>query len=326
MKKQKIISVIPERFNREPSDFKRRWVPAFAGMTCLIIAAIFAINALADFTVGKPMYEAFQMFNADGTARTNCDLTKFTTKTWINDTPVAMTWTFRNQSTGDYDATGIPSATGDVKIFISYSGTAVGTFSDNVRLWDIDTMYGNAGPRMANESTATARNAAAINSVPANVWASGTRTLTTSAYVNVTGINNYLTAQHGTGLWNAAANIQILPFQGAATYETVAQGNDVHVTYGDSVSIPYSIGQNITGYTVWFGAKANTTDATYAIAPRDITAYVTNASTGAGLINLSTTDTALPVRKYAAQVEIKNGSTVNTVLKFNLWIDASVLN
>ncbi len=420
----------------------------------------FSIIALADFTVGKPMYEAFQMFNSDGSARTNCTLSRFTTKTWINEVPTAMTWTFRNQSTGDYDAIGTPSAPGDVKLLISYSGISVTTCADNVRFWDIDTMYGSAGPRFADISanlvgsatafvatrtmltnitgavtrtksiptnplltndtrlnylnapisaiptnpelatdsklnyldaaissrmaagavnvsfsgisSAVQRNAQAIagiptmtygnrftnmsggilrnaqaivaipnygprfsnsstaiargfSAVPADVWGAGTRTLTTT-YVNATSINSYLVAQHGSGQWGIGSGINILPFQGAASYETVAQGNDIHVTYGDSVSIPYSIGTNITGYTVWFGVKATPQDTTYAIAPRDVTAYVTSASTGAGLIELSTTDTALPVRKYAAQVEIKNGSTVNTVLKFNLFIDASVLN
>ncbi len=434
-------------------------------MTGIIITLILSINALADFTVNKPMYEAFHMFNPDGSARTNCTLSKFTTKTWINDTPTAMTWTFRNQSTGDYDATATPSTAGDYKLAIFYNNTIVGTYTDMARLWDIDTYYANYSPRFNNLSSnlagsATAfvatrtmltnitgavtrtesiptnpllandtrlsnldapisaiptnpelatdsklsyldaaissrmassalsvsfsgistavqrnaqaiagiptmtygnrftnmsggilrnanaisliptttygnrftnmsggilRNANAVAGVPNGVWTNGTRTLTT-IYVNATSINNYLASQHGSGNWGIGSGINILPFQGAASYETVAQGNDVHITYGDSVSIPYSIGTNITGYTVWFGAKANTTDTTYAIAPRDITTYVTNASTGSGLINLSTSDTALPVRKYAAQVEIKNGTNVNTVLKFNLWIDVSVLN
>ncbi len=319
----------------------------------VIIAGVLSVNALADFTVGRTMTEPFQMYNPDLSPRTNCNLTKFSAETWLNDSRVAMSWTFRNQSTGDYDAIATPATPGDYKLAIFYDNTMVGTYTDTARLWDIDTMYGSAGPRMSNLSTATARNGAAIagiptttygnrftnsstaiargfSAMPANVWGAATRTLTAggggTVYVNVTGINNYLTAQHGSGLWSAAGTVSVLPFQGAASYETVAQGEDVHVTHGDSVAIPYSIGTNITGYTVWFGVKTTPQDSAYAIAPRDITAYVTNASTGSGLINLSTTDTALPVRKYAAQVEIKNRSTVNTVLKFNLFIDASVLN
>ncbi len=159
------------------------------------------------------------------------------------------------------------------------------------------------------------------------MWNNGARTLTSSnAYVNSTSIDLYLSSKHGTGAWNAAGNVTVLPFQGAASYETVAQGKDVHVTRGDSVAIPYSIGKDLTGWTVWFGAKATPADITYALTPRDITTYVTNPSTGSGLISLSTADTDLPVRKYAAEVEIRNGTDVNTVLKFNLLIDAGVIN
>ena len=127
----------------------QRFVVFLAGFFTIALS----IFAFADFTVGKPMYEAFQMFNADGSARTNCDLTKFTTKMWINDVPTTMTWTFRNQSTGDYDATATPTTVGDYKLAIFYNNTIVGTFTDMARLWDIDTMYGSAGPRMANISS-----------------------------------------------------------------------------------------------------------------------------------------------------------------------------
>jgi hypothetical protein len=92
------------------------------------------------------------------------------------------------------------------------------------------------------------------------------------------------------------------------------------------VSIPYSIGKDLTGWTVWFGAKATPQDSAFALTPRDITASVTDPATGSGLISLSTADTDLPVRKYAAEVEIRNGTDVNTVLKFNLLIDAGVIN
>ncbi|MHB8174672.1 MAG: hypothetical protein ACYDFU_09480 [Nitrospirota bacterium] len=432
----------------------------------LLLTLILSVGALADFTVGKTMYEPFQMFNADGTARTNCDLAKFTTRTWQNDSPVSLTWTFRDFSTGVYSATAIPATVGNYVLAIFYNNTAVGTYTDDVRLWDIDTMYGSAGPRLANISgnlvgsatafvavrneednitslvrttntkvsaipttpllandtrlnnlnapisgiptnpllandtrlnnldaavstrmaagdwtaelpefsemtslsyrngkaiaaippdinygpqfanlsSASQRNAASIaaipnygtrfsnnstaiarglSAVPMNVWGAATRTLTAS-FSNPTSINNFLAAQHGAGTWGAS--FSVLPFQGTVSYETVSQGKDIHVTSGDSVSIPYSTGSDLTGWTVWFGAKATPEDDTYAILPRDITAYVTNPSTGSGLISLSTADTDLPVRKYSAEVKIKNGTNVNTVLKFTLFIDASVIN
>jgi hypothetical protein len=424
----------------------------------LLLTLTLSIGALADFTVGKTMYEPFQMWNSDGTPRTDCDLSKFSATTWKDGARTTLTWTFSNQSTGDYTAMRVPDAPGFHKMVYYYNNTAIGTFTEMVRTYDIDTMYASSGPRFAEISAnlsgaaqafvavrtmlnnmtgfvhATNTKVAAIpanpelstdhrltyldayisaipinplrdndsridnldapvttrmsadlwiaalptfsdisaglhslkgtvqgiptnpllatdsrlnnldaqvssrasqtsindlpsaSSIASTVWNNGARTLTSNAYVNSTSIDEYLSANHGAGAWNAAGNVTVLPFQGAASYETVAQGKDVHVTRGDSVSIPYSIGKDLTGWTVWFGAKATPADTTYALTPRDITAYVTNSSTGSGLISLSTADTALPVRKYAAEVEIRNGTDVNTVLKFNLLIDAGVIN
>ncbi|MGC2424130.1 MAG: hypothetical protein WA666_07260 [Nitrospirota bacterium] len=415
--------------------------------------------ANADFTVNKTMSEAFQMLNPDGSPRTNCAAANFKVKVWRNNTSLGyQTWTFRNQSTGDYTASRVPTAPGFHKMIYYYNNTTFMVATENVRLYDIDTMYASSGPRFADisanlsgaatafvavrtvvnnmtsfvhatntkvavipsnplltndtrlnkldayisaiptspllstdsrlnnldiaissrmsagnwiaelptfnnlsagvhglrntvqsiptnpllandtrlnnldaqvssrASQASLNNLPSASSIASTVWGNGARTLTSNAYVNSTSIDLYLSSKHGTGAWDAAGNVTVLPFQGAASYETVAQGKDVHVTRGDSVAIPYSIGKDLTGWTVWFGAKATPEDGTFAILPRDITTYVTDPSTGSGLISLSTADTGLPVRKYAAEVEIRNGTDVNTVLKFNLLIDAGVIN
>jgi hypothetical protein len=427
-------------------------------MAGLLLTLALSIGALADFTVGKTMYEPFQMYEQDGSPRTNCDLSKFSVRSWRNGTSIVQLWSFRNQSTGDYTATRVPSAPGFHKMVYYYNNTAIGTFTEMVRAYDIDTMYASSGPRFAEISgnlsgaaqafvavrstlnnitgfvhvtntkvaaiptnpelstdhrltyldtyisaiptnplldtdirlnnldmpigtrmsaglwlaslptfsdisagvhglkdsvqniptnpllasdsrlnnldaqvssralQTSLNNLPSTSSIASTVWSNSARTLTSNAYVNSTSIDEYLSTKHGTGAWNASGNVTVLPFQGAASYETVAQGKDVHVTRGDSVSIPYSIGKDLTGWTVWFGAKATPADSAYALTPRDITAYVTDLSTGSGLISLSTADTGLPVRKYAAEVEIRNGTDINTVLKFNLLIDAGVIN
>jgi|GEM_PF-3737502 len=143
--------------------------------------------------------------------------------------------------------------------------------------------------------------------------------------LSATDIDNELTAAHGTGLWNAAGDITILPFQGAASYETVVQNRDVHVTSGDSVSIPYSIGKDLTGWTLWFGVKASPSDTVYAVPLREVTSFMTAPATGSGLINLSVTDTDIAPRRYEAELQARNGDQVNTVLKFNLWIDPVII-
>jgi len=152
------------------------------------------------------------------------------------------------------------------------------------------------------------------------VWSAPVRTLS-----NYSGVDVILTATHGTGLWSAAGTVTVVPFQGAASYETVSQGKDVHVVRGDSVAIPYTIGRDITGWTVWFGAKANPSDTVYSIPLREVTAYVTSPATGGGLINLSTADTSATARRYYAELEIRKAGEVNTPLRFYLWVDADVI-
>ncbi len=121
-------------------------------MAGLLLTLTLSIGALADFTVNKTMSEAFQMFNADGSPRTNCDLSKFTVKGWRNGTSIVQSWNFRNQSTGDYTATRVPNAPGFHKMVYYYNNTAIGTFTEMVRLYDIDTYYASSGPRFAEIS------------------------------------------------------------------------------------------------------------------------------------------------------------------------------
>jgi hypothetical protein len=139
-------------------------------------------------------------------------------------------------------------------------------------------------------------------------------------------IDAQLSSTHGAGSWGSApGSYTVLPFQGSVSYEMANAGADVHVLRGDSVSIPFSIGKDITGWTVWFAAKAYTTDTDYAVQLREVTASVTDPSTGSGLINLSTTDTDMPPRRYQAELELRKAGSVNTPLRFNLWIDADVI-
>jgi hypothetical protein len=99
----------------------------------------------------------------------------------------------------------------------------------------------------------------------------------------------------------------------------------VHVVRGDSAAVPYSAGADLTGWEVWFGAKANPADGSYAVPLREITSYVTDPATGGGLINLSPSDTDVTPRRYYAEIELRKEGYVNTPLRFFLWIDADVI-
>ena len=92
------------------------------------------------------------MWNSDGSPRTNCDLSKFTVRSWRNGTSIVQSWSFRNQSTGDYTATRVPNAPGFHKMIYYYNNTTIGTFTEMVRLYDIDTYYASSGPRFADIS------------------------------------------------------------------------------------------------------------------------------------------------------------------------------
>ncbi len=290
---------------------KRLWVPVFAGMTLISILAATAWAIVA--APGDVVPLRLQITSA------GAGITGLKPKLTIirQDGTVFRAATTMIPADGQAGVYGgsftCPAGTGHYTAYENTTGMYADSETEEI---DVEPAASYA-QQFANLSGAVAR-------VPANVWLNGQRTLT-AAFSNPTSINAYLAGIHGAGAWGAGA-ITILPFQGAASYETVAQGNDVHVTYGDSVSIPYSINKDITGDTVWFGAKSLPTDTTYAIAPRDITGGVSSAVTGTGFINLSTADTKLLTRKYAAQMEIRNGSQVNTVLKFNLFIDPSILN
>lgn len=141
----------------------------------------------------------------------------------------------------------------------------------------------------------------------------------------VGGIDGVLTTTHGTGLWSAAGSVTVVPFQGTVSYETATRSADVHVVRGDSAAVPYSAGMDLTGWEVWFGAKANPADGSYAVPLREITVYVTGPATGGGLINLSPADTDVTPRRYYAEIELRKEGYVNTPLRFFLWIDADVI-
>ncbi len=119
--------------------------------------------------------------------------------------------------------------------------------------------------------------------------------------------------------------VTVVPFQGSVSYESASFGSDVHVVRGDSVSIPYSAGMGLTGWQVWFAAKANPADSAYAVGPVDITAQVTDPVAGTGLIGLSASDTDVTPRRYYAELELRSQGLVRTPLRFYLWIDPDVV-
>ncbi|MBI5189110.1 MAG: hypothetical protein HZA22_00350 [Nitrospirae bacterium] len=268
-------------------------------------------------------------------------------------------------SNGMYEATTTPSVTGRYVTFVFYSSAYVGTFTKWIRSYDVDTAYAGLDGHMTSQDAAVAAiptdplrtgdarlnnlDAAVSGRAPASTaLSSATWTSARASKLdnldkavgavdddpwdnpgrflsNYTGIDARLTASHGSGLWSAAGSVTVVPFQGAVSHETVSKGLDVHVVRGDSVAMPYSAGKDISGWSVWFGAKANPADEEYALPLRDITSYVTDASTGGGLISLAASDTDVQPRRYHAEVELRKAGEVNTPLRFYLWVDSDVI-
>ena len=177
------------------------------------------------------------------------------------------------------------------------------------------------------QSNVSFSNLSALTGIRGRVGVTLSNVTTNATYTvslkDSTGSWRYLQVYHRNDL--PAGGATILPFQGSVSYETVTQGVDVHVVRGDSVSFPYSIGKNVTGGTLWFGAKASLSNTGYAIPLREVTSGVTDAASGTGLVNLSISDTSISAKRYYAELEMRRPGEVNTALRFYLWIDQDVI-
>jgi hypothetical protein len=146
-----------------------------------------------------------------------------------------------------------------------------------------------------------------------------------TAYVNVTGIEQYLAAKHGSGSWGAEGSFTIVGPNGSATPPYATEAAIVTVKRGDKANIPYKAGISLVGKTVYFGGKKDPTKTTNDIAVRDVTAGISNPSAGTGLISLSATDTA-SIGEYICELEADDGAGgVITPLTFRLRIVPDVI-
>ncbi|MBI5969605.1 MAG: hypothetical protein HY884_00415 [Deltaproteobacteria bacterium] len=125
---------------------------------------------------------------------------------------------------------------------------------------------------------------------------------------------------------SAATPVSVLPFSGSVQASYAQSGATVEVIQGDSPAIPYDLATDLTGYTVWFGAKKDLSDAAYSIAAKEITSSVTDVLNGRGAIPLTTAETtALSPGTYAAEIEIRKGADVLTAMRFTLRVKGQVI-
>lgn len=158
-----------------------------------------------------------------------------------------------------------------------------------------------------------------------------------TAYVNNTGIEQYLASKHGAGAWGANG-VSILPFQGSVSYAgPVATKSTVRVIQGDTPTPQAIITQKIngvlvpfdlTGWSVKWAIKKNMTDTVYVLGPRDITADVQAPATGGvAAINFQAADTAtLATGLYYGEIKLYKGAQVLTGWQCNLYVDPAVIH
>ncbi len=104
---------------------------------------------------------------------------------------------------------------------------------------------------------------------------------------------------------------------------TAVQNKLTKIVRGDTPQISFDLGFDCTGWDAYFGAKVSPSDLTYAINP--IQCVWTNQALGQGYAQLAVTDTAV-AGQYVAEVELRQGSSIQTPLKIKLVILADVVS
>ena len=104
---------------------------------------------------------------------------------------------------------------------------------------------------------------------------------------------------------------------------TAVQNKLTKIVRGDTPQISFDLGFDCTGWDAFFGAKVSPSDLTYAINP--VQCVWTNQALGQGYAQLAATDTAV-AGQYAAEVELRQGTSRQTPLKIKLVILADVVS
>lgn len=115
----------------------------------------------------------------------------------------------------------------------------------------------------------------------------------------------------------------VLPVMQSQVYTATAlQGREVVVVQGDTPTITFALGDDYTGWTPYFGAKAALADTAYVIDPK--AGSWVDAALGQGTVALTAVETAT-VGKYYAEIELRNGDQRLTAMKFTLKIIGAVI-
>ena len=126
----------------------------------------------------------------------------------------------------------------------------------------------------------------------------------------------------------SASQIILTPLTGAAVQSVVRDSQIVEIVRGDAGDlIPYSLGVDLTGYTVEFGAKRNLDDSSYAVDTKDIEPGISDLTTGAGYIPLTADETGslVPGATYWGEIRITAAEEEKTLLQFPIKVLQDVM-
>lgn len=122
--------------------------------------------------------------------------------------------------------------------------------------------------------------------------------------------------------------ISVIAFPGQFVSSFSMRGEKIEYPRRTENSIPYDFGSNIAGMTINFMAKLKQadSDASAAIALKDITSSVTDAASGLGLIPLTEDESNIDENKYYAEVQAVSAGKVVQRWFFTLSIIHNVVD
>ena len=167
-----------------------------------------------------------------------------------------------------------------------------------------------------------ARTLTSFGTLISGIWTHATRKLT-SAFTDEGAPRDMAATGAGGG---EGSTIVVLPFSGSVQASYAQEGLSVEIIQGDSISIPYDLATDLTGWNVLFAAKASLDVAEYSIEVKDITASLTDVLNGRGVIPLTAVETGLTPGSYIAEIEIRKGAEVITAMRFVLNVKRQVIS
>lgn len=121
------------------------------------------------------------------------------------------------------------------------------------------------------------------------------------------------------------SRVIVQPVQGNLSYSSI-KNQRIELKQNSTADIAYSVSSDLSGYEVFFGVKDRYRDTAFAIAEKDITADLTNASTGTGFIKLTAEETNIEDGDYIGELKVTKTGIKTRPIEFKIKILPSILS